>query len=203
MPEVHVPKLGEHAGKSVWHIVLEVVLISAGVFLGLMGEQWRENRHHRELAEQALRRFKTEITANRTVVAATKDYHLERLHELQTYFRTPPDERKNVPLHLTRSAYPAFVDRTAWDLALATQSLSYIESDLAFTLSNIYNVQTIVTGENQAFAQGMFVRPPSADQTPYFASLQAFFGDMSYFEPRLMTMYDEALQKIDKALGDK
>jgi hypothetical protein len=38
MPEVHLPKIGEHAGgKSIGHIVLEVVLISAGVFLGLMG----------------------------------------------------------------------------------------------------------------------------------------------------------------------
>ena len=32
--------------KSLPKIGLEVVLISAGVFLGLAGEQWRENRHH-------------------------------------------------------------------------------------------------------------------------------------------------------------
>lgn len=49
----------------------------------------------------------------------------------------------------------------------------------------------------------MFVRPPSADQTAYFAALQAYFGDMSYFEPRLLTLYDEALQEIEKALGEK
>jgi len=142
VPEVHVPKLGEHAGKSVWHIVLEVVLISAGVFLGLMGEQWRENRHHRELAEQALQRFRTEITSNQKAVGAVKDYHLERLSELRAYFDAPPEKRKDVSLHLTKSANPAFVDRTAWDLALATQSLSYLDSDLAFTLSAIYNLQS-------------------------------------------------------------
>jgi len=50
---------------------------------------------------------------------------------------------------------------------------------------------------------GMFTRPPAADQTAYFAALHAYFGDMSFFEPRLVTMYDEALRKIDKALGDK
>ena len=109
--------------------------------------------------------------------------------------------RKNVSIHLTHSANPAFVDRTAWDLALATQSLSYLDSDLAFALSGIYNVQSALTGEAEAFLTGMFTRPPSADQTAYFAALLAYFGDMSFFEPRLLTMYDEALQKIDKALA--
>ena len=82
MPDVHVPKLeghdeepagpvsapvsrSHHRGKSLVTIGLEVVLISAGVFLGLMGEQWRERSEHRELAEKALRRFRTEIVANR------------------------------------------------------------------------------------------------------------------------------------------
>ena len=31
-------------------LVLEVAMISVGVFLGLAGEQWREHTHQRELA---------------------------------------------------------------------------------------------------------------------------------------------------------
>jgi hypothetical protein len=45
-----------HRSKSLLKIVLEVLLISGGVFLGLMGEQWREHTQHRELAEASLRR---------------------------------------------------------------------------------------------------------------------------------------------------
>jgi uncharacterized protein YjeT (DUF2065 family) len=60
-------------------IALEVVLISGGVFLGLMGEQWRERTEQRELANEALRRFRTEIRTNRDSVAAKVDYHA-RLH---------------------------------------------------------------------------------------------------------------------------
>ena len=55
MPDIHVPKLEAHgSGHSIFKILLEVVLISAGVFLGLAGEQWRENARHRELAERTL-----------------------------------------------------------------------------------------------------------------------------------------------------
>jgi len=59
VPDIHVPKLDAHGGgKSIFKLVLEVALISVGVFLGLAGEQWRDRAHQRELAEQALGRFR-------------------------------------------------------------------------------------------------------------------------------------------------
>jgi len=51
-----------------------------------MGEQWRERTEHRELAEEALRRFRTEIVLNRDAVASRKDYHATLMQELTTYF---------------------------------------------------------------------------------------------------------------------
>lgn len=58
-----------------------MLLISIGVFLALMGEQWRENAHTRQLAEGSLRRFRSEILTNRKAVAAVKDYHVTLLKE--------------------------------------------------------------------------------------------------------------------------
>jgi hypothetical protein len=220
VPEVHVPHLDDHdeehdvdapaaaprsrptRGKSLLKIVLEVALISTGVFLGLAGEQWRENARHRELAEQALRRFRSEITANKKAIEDVRDYHADRLKELNAYFRAAPDERHLVGVHLTKSANPAFVDRTAWDLALATQSLTYIDADLAYTLSSIYSVQAVMQDEARAFLQAMFIRPPVDDGGAFFGALQAYFGDASLIEPRLLMLYEQALQGIDKALGD-
>jgi len=201
MPDIHVPKLDEHGGgKSIFKLLLEVALISVGVFLGLMGEQWRESRHQRELAEQALHRFKTEITANRAAVAAVRDYHADRLKKLQAFFDAKPADRKNIDLDLSKSAAPAFLDKTAWDLAIATQSLSYIDAELAYSLSAIYNMQGTIATENGAFMQGMFVRPPQVDEAAFLAALQAYFGDMQFIEPRLLAQYDQALKRIDKAL---
>jgi hypothetical protein len=127
MPDVHVPKLDEHeeeepvppaAGpvstphrrsRSFVKIGLEVVLISAGVFLGLMGEQWRERSEHRELAEESLRRF----------------------------------------------------------------------------------VQSTIYG--QSWTQ---------DLDGAMRSILNYMGDASYFDPRLLTSYDDVLQRIDRALGE-
>lgn len=205
MPDVHVPNLGGHGGgKSIFKLVLEVALISVGVFLGLLGEQWRERAHQRELAEQALRRFKTEITTNRATIAGLRGYHADRLKELKQYFAAKTDdERRRVSIRMTMGISPAYVEQSAWDLALATQSLSYVDSEIGVLLSRIYNTQQAITSESQAFVQAMFVRPPGEGVTPYMAAAQAYLGDMEFFEPALMKSYDEILPKIDKALGEK
>src|SRR4051812_4352453 len=96
VPDIHVPDLDEepsgstqptgtkpaeqakpaHGAKWLIKVGLEVLLISAGVFLGLMGEQWRERAEHREIATAALRRFRTEFRNNRDAVASVKDKHV-------------------------------------------------------------------------------------------------------------------------------
>ena len=98
MTDVHVPHLEDeeeptrgkatHRWKALLKVGLEVLLISSGVFLGLMGEQWRENVRHRELAETSLRRFRTEIQTNRKAVADVKDYHVITKKSVDAYLST-------------------------------------------------------------------------------------------------------------------
>jgi hypothetical protein len=137
MAEVHLPKLADeedegtpaapsHApspprrAKSLTTLLLEVALISAGVFLGLMGEQCRENAEHRELAKESLRRFRTEIANNRKAVAAVKDYHSGIKQELVSYFQS----NGSTTVRMTQALAPIFFEQAAWDLALATEALT-------------------------------------------------------------------------------
>jgi hypothetical protein len=123
VPDVHVPKLDAHgSGKSIFKLVLEVALISVGVFLGLAGEQWRETRHQRELAQQSLQRFKTEIEANSASVTRVKDYHAKLFEQLSAAAKMTPAERD--VLHIKfNGVQSAVFTHAAWDLALATQAL--------------------------------------------------------------------------------
>jgi hypothetical protein len=73
--------------KSLLKIGLEVILISSGVFLGLMGEQWRERAQHREIAEVSLRRFRMELQTNRNAVASVRNKHVAKLKYLESYFQ--------------------------------------------------------------------------------------------------------------------
>jgi hypothetical protein len=203
VPDIHVPKLDAHgSGKSIFKLVLEVALISVGVFLGLAGEQWRERAHQRELSEQALRRFRTELVANRKAVESVREYHENLFKQLNILKDLPPAKRDTVHVEF-KGVRPANFNHAAWDLAVATQSLTYMDPDLAYSLSEIYNVQDQMNGLRGGFTQAMYNAPPALgkNEEAFFGAVLLYYGDMTLFEPRLLTMYDEALQKIGKALG--
>jgi hypothetical protein len=200
--DVHLPDLGAHSrGKSLLKIALEVVLISTGVFLGLMGEQWREHRQHRELAESSLRTFRTELASNRTSVAAVKDYHVTTSKALERYLAVDPRARERDDLSI-QGLRPAFIEHTAWDLALATQALAYIDPKLAFALSKIYSLQQEYQTLTLGVLQSMYVHPPSKNDDAFFRAVSLYYGDVVLIEPRLLTMYDGAVTEIDRALGE-
>jgi len=228
VPEVHLPHLDDeeeadavsppdardasprvrpdatHRSKSLLKIGLEVLLIGTGVFLGLMGEQWRERAHHRELAEASLRRFRDEILANRKALAAVKDYHTTTKKSLDAFFaadaRTRPSAQDAIRV---RGIQPASFERTAWDLALVTQSLTYVDPSLAFALSRIYTTQQSYAELSRGILQAMYLLPPmSENPIPFFGALSVYYGDIVYYEPRLLELYDEILPQIDRALGE-
>ena len=187
---------GTHRSRWLLKITLEVVLISVGVFLALMGEQWRESSHTRELAEASLRGFRAEILANQKAVAAVKDYHVGLLESLRKHLAADPKTRNRDDVQI-RGLQPVFFEHTAWDLALATQSLANIDSQVAFALSRTYGLQRTYAEQTRGIMQAIYLRP----LTENFDGLAAYYGDIVLWEPELLRMYAALLPQIDRALG--
>jgi hypothetical protein len=187
-------------GRSVLKIALEVALISTGVFLGLAGEQWRERAVHREMAEASLRRFRSEILTNRKAVAGVKDYHLTTLKSVEAYLGADAKARPDVQI---KGLQPVAFEHTAWDLALATQSLAYIDPDLAFAIARIYNTQQGYVDLTHGILNAMYLRPPSENLDDAFLRTMAlYYDDIVLIEAELLSRYDELLPQIDRALGE-
>jgi hypothetical protein len=195
-------------GRSFGKLVLEVVLISIGVFLGLAGEQWRESAHDRELAHASLRRFRSEFRANRKAVAEVRDRHEKKLKDMRAYFAAHRSELRAhevdvkvpIPQPLPDTATdPAFFEYAAWDLALATQSLAHMDQDLAFAIAHVYQVQRQIDESTRAITQTMY---SFSDELTWLRSVTTYFGDCTLLEPRLVTIYDDILPRLDRAIGD-
>ncbi len=218
MPETHIPKLDDHdeapvpesapkgarpaRGKSLLKIGLEVLLISVGVFLGLAGEQWREDRRHRELAESSLRRLRTEIQTNRKAVEAVKDYHVKTLESLRAYFTKERKARSITDVHIQGLQF-VFFEETAWNLTLTTQALTYIDRDLAFALSRVYGEQKVVGELTRGMSQAMYMLSIPDNFDGFAAAAGTYYGDMVIMEPKLIEHYDQMLSQIDRALGEQ
>jgi hypothetical protein len=188
---------GRRAGEGSWwfRVAVEVLLISVGVFLALMGDQWRESAHDRALALESLRRFRAEIQTNQKAVAAVRDYHAGLLRSLQQYLEADAATRPAVSVKI-EGLQPVFFEDTAWDLALATQSLGHIDQEIAYGLSRAYGLQRTYGEMTRGIMQAIYLRPIVEN----YGGLRAYYGDIVLWEPQLLRMYDELLPQIDRAL---
>ena len=106
----------------------------------------------------------------------------------------------DIPFH---GIGPVFFEHTAWDLALATQSLAYVDPDLAFALSRAYTVQQGYAAQQAAIVQStLYGRSWTQDFEGYWRSIQAYCGDVSILDPQLLQAYDRVLPQIDRVLRD-
>ena len=193
--------LHDERSRTLVRIVLEVMLIATGVFLGLAGEQWRQDREQRELAQTSLRRFRTEIQTNRKAVAAVEDYHAGLLKSLRAYLGKDHKTRNTADVPINGLQFVYF-EHTAWDLAVATQALTYIDADLAFAISRIYNSQESYSDRTRGMSQAMYLLPFRENFDAFAGAAEAYYGDATYMNAELLTMYGEIVPRIDRALGE-
>ena len=181
-------------------VVVEIVLIATGVFLGLAGDAWRERQQHRDAARGSLRRFRTEIAANRDAVAAVREYHVVTLTDVRAYLAKDHKSRNVADVKISGLRWVTF-EHTAWDLALATQSLAYLDGELAYALSRLYSQQQLYADLTRGMTQAMYLISREDNFDTFAQAADSYLGDLTYIEPKLLGMYDDLLPRIDRALG--
>jgi hypothetical protein len=187
--------------RSFLWMAVEMILISVSVFLGLIGQQWLETAQRREQTMSALQRFRAEIVTNRREVAAKFAYHAPLQKNVRTFLRADAEARKTLSFKF-EGIQPLFFERTAWELAVATQSLTYMDAELGYWLSRIYTFQGLVDGLTRAFTESMFVNPPSYESEAFLRAVDLYYGDLVGMEPGLLQMYDTVLPMIDAAAAE-
>ncbi len=192
---------GSRRARTAVSMGMQVVLIALGVFLGLAGEELRENRENRRLAAEMLQRFRTELVTNRETVMSVKDYHVERLAELKTFLAAPVDARDASIVNFA-GIRPPILERTAWDLALATESLAFVDAELAFALSRTYYFQDLADRLGRSLVDAMYARPPTETDTNFFSVLELYYSDLTDLEPGLVAAYDQLIPAIDNELAE-
>jgi len=225
MPEVHLPHLDEedeaapqpesasaaarpHRRHSWLKLVLEVALITAGVFLGLAGESWRESREHRELADQTLRRFREEFKSNRQAVLRVHQMHEEQEKAMNAYFiangpalmASMLDPRKPMPVPVPDTTTDSAVfDYSTWDVAVATESLAHIDPDVVAMISDAQRMQRMIEEDHRAIQQ---VSYSFQNQVHYLRGVTGYFGDTALHEKLLLERYEKLLPRLDRAIED-
>jgi len=192
-------------------LVAQLFFIAAGVYLGNQADDWKQERGHRRAARATLENFRTEVRRNREQVAQMLGYHAAMRDTLSAILRGDAEQPMD---QLTRrfryGGNKEFTgiggvefSTTAWELALATQALAYVEARLAFRVADAYSQQRTFAGIQSAFMQNIFA--PAAysagSSRPMGGALRSYLGDASYQEGALLRKYDRLLPGIDSALA--
>ena len=191
--------------RSFFNLLFEVVLIAVGVFLALWANNWHEDREHRAQAKAALRNFVGEMEANRQATQRNRAYHETFAHELREFLasKEPANEdRLNKSVHF-EGMRPVIFEHTAWDLALATQALSYLDPDLAFDISKVYTGQSAFQKLEDRFLAAAFTPASlSSDNVKGMATaMELYLIDVNQQEPAILQLYDKVIPEINSALS--
>lgn len=188
-------------------LLFEVVLITVGVFLALWANNWHEDREHRAQARAALRNFLEEMQANRDATEHNRSYHETLAQQLDQFLRSNgpvTEERLNKEAHY-EGLRPVIFEHTAWDLALATQALSYLDPELAFDISKVYTQQNAFqTLENSFLASAFSPTSLSGDNLKGLATAMRYYLiDVNVQEPLVIGRYDKVIPEVKSALEGK
>src|SRR5437016_1968382 len=202
--------------KSLLNVILEVVLISIGVFLALWANNWYEERQHRGLAHSTLRNVADELRANQQAVRGERQYHetlARQLHEFLISNEPLTEERLQKSVQF-KGVHPIIFEHTAWDLALATQALSYLKPELAFDISKVYTAQSAFQTLENSFLASAFTgsseftlraSPPagiSSDNPKGMATAMVLYLiDVNQQEPAILQLYDKVIPEVNSALS--
>ena len=106
-------------------------------------------------------------------------------------------------VHVTAGIEPVSLERTAWDLAVTTGALAYIDPQLAFALSHLYTGQQGITDQQRMIVQSaIYGRSWDTDFYGTMRSISFYFNDIRILEPALLGQYDDVLPRIDRALDE-
>jgi hypothetical protein len=191
--------------RSFFNLLSEVALIAVGVFLALWANNWHEDREHRAQAKAALRNFAAEMEANRQATQRNRAYHETFARELREFLASKEpasEDRLNKSVHF-EGMRPVIFEHTAWDLALATQALSYLDPDLAFDISKVYTGQNAFQKLEDSFLAAAFTPASlSSDNVKGMATaMELYLIDVNQQEPAILQLYDKVIPEVNSALS--
>ena len=187
--------------KTFLHLLTEVGLVSLGVFLALIAGQWRDTWEHRTQANATLRYFREDLLANEQAITRERAYHEKLAEEIEQFLKSPyPRTAQSLEqaVHF-RGIHPITIEHTAWELALANQTLSNIPPHLAYAISRVYTRQQAFQTLENSFLQSAYTPSAFANQDPtgYVTAMSMYPTDVNIQEPMLVEAYRALSTEID------
>ncbi len=185
-------------------MLVESVLVVGSILLALALDEWNEDREFEDLASRSLVNFEREIQQNRLRVEDVTLFHAGLRDVLANMDASGGAVPTTTIRNIMEGFQPALLVSTAWETAVATGALGYMDYDVVAGLSLTYNMQERLVTLNQSGLNDLLVggfRSGEADLLVYAAN--RYMRELTEAEQRLQGVYDLVLGLIAETLGER
>lgn len=196
-------------------LLVQFVLLVAGVLLALAVDQWREARSNARLADVALLGVRDELTHNRAIFAVRVPYHIALNDSIGVDLARHLERHDGIRVwkpgdHLTPPQAMGFeqgfmlspaLSRNAWQTAMAANLLSFLDYRTMAMLSAAYAKQTELDATtNRLTEQFPLILGGYAGADQYKAAIveQTYMRDLILREHETLAEYDTALADLNQ-----
>lgn len=171
-------------------VTLEIFAIVAGVLIGFMVNEWRENRNNQKVAEIALTNIASEMAYNHNQIVVTYSYYkrvFDQVDSLNNSNPTAVTEMYGYELQGWQGAQPPMLRSSAYQMALMTGIIKDFPYEISNALAEIYNVQSVV----EKLDDSMIVLFTSDPGFTKLATIGHIFGVYTEVLPSVMLGYQQ------------
>ncbi len=177
-------------------VLIEFLSVAFAVLFALLVNQWKENRHNNKLARASLENIHIEISNNKSTIEEMMQEHEKVIKILDSLviLSEKDIERNNIDLNISFE----LLSNTAWDAALLTQSISYMDMETVMEISMIYKLQEYYDSFTKEYIiKNIYNTEFSINKDiKEIKSAQKFFTLILKTEKNLLEAYDYAFNEL-------
>ena len=184
-------------------MLVESLLVVGSILLALALDEWNEDLEFQDLADRSLVNFQREIAQNRLRLEDVTLFHMGLRDVLANMY----DSGEPVPATTIRNIMdgfqPAILVSTAWETAVATGALGYMDYDVVAGLSLTYNLQERLVTLNRSGLNDLLVgglRSGESELLVYTAN--RYMRELTSEEQALQGVYELVLGLIAETIGE-
>ena len=185
-------------------MLVESVLVVGSILLALALDEWNEGQDYQDLATLSLLNFEREIQQNRLRLEDVTPFHVGLRDVLANIDIDDAAVPATTIRNILEGFQPALLVSTAWETAVATGALGYMDYEVVAGLSRTYNLQERLatlsrSGMNDLLMGGL--RSGETDLLIYTAN--RYVRELTEAEQGLQMVYDLVLGLIAENIGER
>lgn len=184
-------------------VLVESVLVVGSILLALALDEWNEDLEFQDLADRSLVNFEREIRQNRLRLEDVTLFHIGLRDVLANMDASGEAVPATTIRNIMEGFQPAILVSTAWETAVATGALGYMDYDVVAGLSLTYNLQDRLVTLNRSGLNDLLVGGLRSGETELLVyTANRYMRELTAAEQGLDGVYDLVLGLIGETIGE-